>query len=521
MKTACPHCNQEYDVDDSFLTKEAACRVCQKKFVIKPVKFCSSCGTVNAADNWNCRKCNRDFIPGIKKPQRPRVSDSERVAEINKLTKENRRLNSKLKTRGSRKFIWIFSIIFILLVSAFCGLAWGKYYLDEFADNQRIICYNSFCRLSNAIINYSEEYHQLPADLNLLAHKELPDWEKCLCPVKNEFVFIGHGVDTTITPDYFPVMFEMPGTHVDGKICLLFLSGEVRMIELPPELKSKAEIARFIFTEYAPDIHKEMYRAVFRLRDEARQLEYRKELADEAEHEADTSMFSVKARLEMQKRLDAIPFFKRLSFYRPRIESIDSKLKAAQAQDIVFSKDGKVLIECRDEQIVRVVIPDCVEVIAPRAFDNCTFLNRVVIPDSVTTIGESAFFNCRNLRSIAVPGSVTRIGKSAFGWCHNLAQVHLGYGVERLEAGVFNDCNNLVSINIPGSVKYIGPYAFFSCDKLGGVSLPGGIEKIGAYAFADCPNLSSRVVSGSSDSITEEFPNYPIPGVNVKISVGQ
>ena len=130
--------------------------------------------------------------------------------------------------------------------------------MDEFANNQRIICYNAFCRLGNAIINYSEEYHQLPTDLKLLAHKELPEWESCLCPVKNEFVYIGQGVDTTIKPDYFPVMFEMPGTHPDGKICLLFLSGEVRMIEVPPGLKSKAEIARFIFTEYAPDIHKDM-----------------------------------------------------------------------------------------------------------------------------------------------------------------------------------------------------------------------------------------------------------------------
>lgn len=56
-------------------------------------------------------------------------------------------------------------------------------------------------------------------------------------------------------------------------------------------------------------------------------------------------------------------------------------------------------------------VPDSVNCISERAFQNCATLRSVTIPNSVTSIGDFAFDNCSSLQSVNIPDSVNSIGE--------------------------------------------------------------------------------------------------------------
>ena len=96
MKTVCPNCNQEYDVEDNFLQQEVTCQVCNQDFIVHKAKFCADCGAVNPAQAFNCKQCGKDFplpktIPtrtqeSVSVPHRPkhRVSSAESISRMTK-----------------------------------------------------------------------------------------------------------------------------------------------------------------------------------------------------------------------------------------------------------------------------------------------------------------------------------------------------------------------------------------------------------------------------------------------------
>lgn len=59
-----------------------------------------------------------------------------------------------------------------------------------------------------------------------------------------------------------------------------------------------------------------------------------------------------------------------------------------------ISENGKVILGVYDQEISSVVIPDGIEVIGERAFEDCTFLREVIIPESVKRIERWAFSGC-------------------------------------------------------------------------------------------------------------------------------
>lgn len=94
MKTFCPHCNQEYDIDSSFLNQEVNCGVCKQNFIAGQAKFCIDCGTICPAEALTCRKCGKQFLMpqtvNSARPQTmtpvnmPRVSSAEELSRIQK-----------------------------------------------------------------------------------------------------------------------------------------------------------------------------------------------------------------------------------------------------------------------------------------------------------------------------------------------------------------------------------------------------------------------------------------------------
>ena len=71
------------------------------------------------------------------------------------------------------------------------------------------------------------------------------------------------------------------------------------------------------------------------------------------------------------------------------------------------------------EDLIRIIIPQNVNIIDEHAFANCTNLARITLNTSLTTIGIYAFGNCSSLKTITIPSSVTTIRGSAFYLCIN------------------------------------------------------------------------------------------------------
>ena len=69
------------------------------------------------------------------------------------------------------------------------------------------------------------------------------------------------------------------------------------------------------------------------------------------------------------------------------------------------------------EDLIRIIIPQNVNIIDEHAFANCTNLARITLNTSLTTIGIYAFGNCSSLKTITIPSSVTTIRGSAFLSC--------------------------------------------------------------------------------------------------------
>ena len=145
--------------------------------------------------------------------------------------------------------------------------------------------------------------------------------------------------------------------------------------------------------------------------------------------------------------------FRLLSLERPKepeIEIISTYVTEEDKKDawtdkygVKYSKDGKKLIECTDDNLTNYTIRQGTRCIGYKAFYYCSSLQSVSIPKSVTSIGDSAFYYCPSLQSVTIPDSVTSIGDWAF-----------------------NDCKSLQSVTIPDSVTSIGDWAFSDCESL-------------------------------------------------------
>ena len=140
-------------------------------------------------------------------------------------------------------------------------------------------------------------------------------------------------------------------------------------------------------------------------------------------------------------------------------------------------------------------MPDTIERIEDKAFEDCTGLSEIIIPDSVTSIGKSAFFGCSSLTNINIGKSVETIEFGAFVACNNLTKVIIPDSVTSIQGFAFNSCANLTDIKIGNSVSKIYYYAFGGCTELTKINIPDSVILIEPGAFASCSKLSVINVS--------------------------
>ena len=197
--------------------------------------------------------------------------------------------------------------------------------------------------------------------------------------------------------------------------------------------------------------------------------------------------------------------FRLLSLERPKepeIEIINTEVTEEDKKDawtdkfgVKYSKDGKKLIECTDDNLTNYTIRQGTRCIGYKAFYYCSSLQSVSIPKSVTSIGDDAFHDCSSLQSVTIPDSVKSIGRSVFRACISLQSVSIPKSVTSIGYRAFYYCPSLQSVTIPDSVTSIGDDAFNDCKSLQSVTIPDSVTSIGDWAFDDCSSLQSIIIS--------------------------
>ncbi|MBO5059126.1 MAG: leucine-rich repeat protein [Prevotella sp.] len=137
------------------------------------------------------------------------------------------------------------------------------------------------------------------------------------------------------------------------------------------------------------------------------------------------------------------------------------------------------------------------------ALNNKNSLLRLVLPDKLEIIGQAAFDGCINLTgSLNIPEGVTGIEASAFCYCFSLTGSlslpstleYIGGGGSVLGLGAFRECGFVGEIKIPNNVTYIGVQAFWGCKGLyGELHLPDKLSYLGTGAFGACQNLTGSL----------------------------
>jgi hypothetical protein len=153
----------------------------------------------------------------------------------------------------------------------------------------------------------------------------------------------------------------------------------------------------------------------------------------------------------------------------PNYKSIDG---------VLYSKDGKTLINC----------PTSIKGV-------------FVVPTSVISIDMVSFEDCQNITRIKIPSTVSNIDQISLMKCSGLIDVAPDNAKYRSIDGVlFNkDASQLITCPtsksgdyiIPDSVKYISNFAFRDCDKLYSIKFPSSMSLLYLYPFQGCNGLKS------------------------------
>lgn len=238
-----------------------------------------------------------------------------------------------------------------------------------------------------------------------------------------------------------------------------------------------------------------------------------------------------------------------------KIEQVGLYCKNAEAYDVdisnntfksvdgvVYSKDGRTLVQFPNGRSGYYDMPNEVERVCPSSISGCTKLtglnlsNRLTciipfmfcgtafstisIPSSVTTIGNNAFEMCTSLSSITVPGTVSTIEDNAFSCCYNLRTVTLSEGVVRLGNYAFFNCNMLTSVSLPSTLNEIGSRAFQQCESLSSITIPRGVQTVKYGAFGYCRSLGNVTLEEGVRVIeAEAFNNQALKSVKIPQSV--
>ncbi len=153
---------------------------------------------------------------------------------------------------------------------------------------------------------------------------------------------------------------------------------------------------------------------------------------------------------------------------------------ATSASD--FKIEGSTLVKYRGKE-TNVTIPDTVEIIGQKAFEENDKIELVVIPNSVTLIEPYAFWGCDNLDNVVLGQGLTEVGDFVFANCKALNHMSIPSTIRKIGIQSFADCVSMTDISIAPEVTNIHETAFDGCYKLKIHCEPGCVADYYAKEF--------------------------------------
>lgn len=141
-----------------------------------------------------------------------------------------------------------------------------------------------------------------------------------------------------------------------------------------------------------------------------------------------------------------------------------------------------------------------------RAFNN---LNRVstapieeiIIPDSIEVIDDRAFENT-NVKNIILPNKNITFGARVFQQSQ-IIEIEIPSTITQITDYMFSGASKLQTISLPDTLESIGEYAFEYDDALEKIVIPRNVKSIDSTAFSNCSNFAT--ICGYLGSYAETF----------------
>ncbi len=177
--------------------------------------------------------------------------------------------------------------------------------------------------------------------------------------------------------------------------------------------------------------------------------------------------------------------------------------------DCVIYLGSEAFYNC--SSLSKIVIGNGVQDLYYRTFDGCVSLTDIVIGNSVSQIPHSAFYGLKHLKNVTIGSSVKFIDFSAFQECTGLKYIEIPDNVEEFyysvfqepEYGIFYGCTNLEEIVIGNGIKVLPPSIFGMCTGLKSVKLGNAVTEIKERAFVWCSSLESVTIPDAVEVIQQ------------------
>lgn len=105
------------------------------------------------------------------------------------------------------------------------------------------------------------------------------------------------------------------------------------------------------------------------------------------------------------------------------------------------------------KNITELLIPEGIKTLGYHSFSGCTELIKISLPNSLEVIESSAFGQCKAFTYLDIPDGVKTIEYQAFYGCLSLTSLELGRGLEDIQDQAFYDCKSLMYINNLSNIK--------------------------------------------------------------------
>ena len=151
----------------------------------------------------------------------------------------------------------------------------------------------------------------------------------------------------------------------------------------------------------------------------------------------------------------------------------------------------------RGKNLHTVILPNSVESINARVFENCKNLETIYLKEGCTIENEGNIAD-KNLIYYTDDGATISSAKiNIDNFQLELSQIRNGIGL-KIGENAFKDQVKMKSVTIPATVTSIDAQAFAGCTKLTSIDIPASVTSIGTNPFAGCTGLQTITVNSGN-----------------------